>query len=396
MRNTWRHMFRRLAAGCVAYGSVAWSSTVCYAVQLAHDSPDDPIYADGWQESDNGGFGFTSWNFDAGYWWQGTLYSYDHPGFHEIDDGAQAGTQFSNPFNDIGRAWAVGATSDSDGAARYGRGFPALEPGQTFSVVVDNPTDRKFYSGYFIRLNGGTGGVDGNLCGGGDQQPHACTPGAATPANKLTWWRFEYFNNGIWQLGDNAGDIRTTLLDTDTAEAGMQLDLTLTGADTYDLTVTPLADPGSAYVHSGTLRALGVPLDWFEITFFNTFTDTSTPPEFATDFYIRSIEITTASPPGVPGDYNDNGMVDAADYVVWRKHSGTSFQLENEVADMTPGSVTPEDYAAWSARFGNTAGGGSGQLIAGASIPEASGLVYFFSAIAAGWFGFDRVLGNRD
>jgi hypothetical protein len=51
------------------------------------------------------------------------------------------------------------------------------------------------------------------------------------------------------------------LFDTDTAQAGMRLDLTLTGADAYELTVTPLANPGSAYVHMGTLRAPGVPLD---------------------------------------------------------------------------------------------------------------------------------------
>lgn len=53
------------------------------------------------------------------------------------------------------------------------------------------------------------------------------------------------------------------------------------------------------------------------------------------------------------GDYNDNGYVDGADYVVWRDHLGTSFQLTNEVQGITPGMVTPEDYTEWRARFGN-------------------------------------------
>jgi hypothetical protein len=394
MKNTWRHLFRRLAAACVICGGFAWSSASSYAVQLAYDTADDPAYADGWQESDNGGFGFTPWNFDAGYWWEGTLYSYAQPGFHEIDNGTRAGTQFSNPFNAIGRAWTVGTTPDSDGAPRYGRGFPALQPGQTISVVVDNPTDRKYYNGYFVRFNGGTDGMDGNLCGGGDHEPHSCTPGATAPENKLTWWRFEDFNNGVWKLGDNAGDITTSLFDTNTAEAGMRLDLTLTGADAYELTVTPLANPASAYVHTGTLRAPGVPLDWFEITFFNTPSDTTTPPEFSTDFYIRSIEITGAAPPGVPGDYNDNGAVDAADYVIWRKLMGQSVQLKNEVAGTTPGSVTVEDYAAWRTNFGNPAGGASVQSIAGAAVPEPGGLVGLFGAIA-GWLGLGRSRKNR-
>jgi hypothetical protein len=70
----------------------------------------------------------------------------------------------------------------------------------------------------------------------------------------------------------------------------------------------------------------------------------------------------------VPGDYNSNGVVDAADYVVWRDHLGTNFQLSNEVSGTTPGSVTQDDYAAWRARFGNTSGSGSG--LGGGSVPE--------------------------
>jgi hypothetical protein len=65
---------------------------------------------------------------------------------------------------------------------------------------------------------------------------------------------------------------------------------------------------------------------------------------------------------GVPGDYNNNGVVDAADYVAWRK-GGT---LANEVDN--PGTVNAADYTAWRARFGNTSGSGSG-LGAGA-VPE--------------------------
>ena len=79
MRNSWRNYFRRLAVACAAVGSAVWTSAVCYAVQLAFDTADDPVYADGWQgitndvngnqltAGDNGGFGFTAWNFDSGY-----------------------------------------------------------------------------------------------------------------------------------------------------------------------------------------------------------------------------------------------------------------------------------------------------------------------------------------
>ena len=68
-------------------------------------------------------------------------------------------------------------------------------------------------------------------------------------------------------------------------------------------------------------------------------------------------------PVGVPGDYNGNNVVDAADYILWRNGG----PLQNEV--VTPGSTTPEDYTAWRARFGNTSGSGS-SLGDGTSVPE--------------------------
>ena len=48
---------------------------------------------------------------------------------------------------------------------------------------------------------------------------------------------------------------------------------------------------------------------------------------------------------GLAGDYNSNGVVDAADYVVWRKGLGTTY--------------TQADYDVWRAHFGQTAGSGA-------------------------------------
>jgi hypothetical protein len=54
-----------------------------------------------------------------------------------------------------------------------------------------------------------------------------------------------------------------------------------------------------------------------------------------------------------PADYNGNSVVDAADYILWRKHLGPNpYQLANEVEGVTPGMVTTEDYDAWKAQFG--------------------------------------------
>ena len=96
----------------------------------------------------------------------------------------------------------------------------------------------------------------------------------------------------------------------------------------------------------------------------------------ATGFRLAAIAL--AAP--VPGDYNANGVVDSADYVVWRDHLGTSFQLQNEVASTTPGTVTQEDYTEWRARFGNTSGSGTGSSLQNAAVPEPN--VWILSLVA--------------
>lgn len=81
---------------------------------------------------------------------------------------------------------------------------------------------------------------------------------------------------------------------------------------------------------------------------------------------------------GVPGDYNGNGVVDGADYVLWRNGG----PLQNEVDN--PGTVNAADYAAWRSRFGNTAG--SGSSVGGGAVPEPTSfaLMTFVLSLAFG------------
>jgi probable HAF family extracellular repeat protein len=67
----------------------------------------------------------------------------------------------------------------------------------------------------------------------------------------------------------------------------------------------------------------------------------------------------------LPGDYNVNGEVDAADYVIWRERMATLSTLPN---DTTPGWVQPVDYSVWRANFSRAAG--SGSAIGSTSVPE--------------------------
>jgi hypothetical protein len=77
---------------------------------------------------------------------------------------------------------------------------------------------------------------------------------------------------------------------------------------------------------------------------------------------------------GVLGDYNDNGIVDAADYVLWRNGG----PLQNE-SDM-PGTVNQADYDFWRARFGATSGAAA--ALNAANVPEPSSAAVMLCGIA--------------
>jgi T5SS/PEP-CTERM-associated repeat protein len=82
----------------------------------------------------------------------------------------------------------------------------------------------------------------------------------------------------------------------------------------------------------------------------------------------------------LPGDYNQNGVVDAADYSVWRNYVGSPTSLPN---DDTQG-VADDDYARWRANFGSSVDGSASAILSalGNSAPEPSGMILFLTAIA--------------
>ena len=62
------------------------------------------------------------------------------------------------------------------------------------------------------------------------------------------------------------------------------------------------------------------------------------------NYLMPAMSVTTLVLTTMPGDYNADGKVDAADYVVWRKKLGSGTSLGN--GDDTPG-VGYDDYARW-------------------------------------------------
>jgi len=80
------------------------------------------------------------------------------------------------------------------------------------------------------------------------------------------------------------------------------------------------------------------------------------------------------------GDFNANGVVDMADYVLWRENVG---QAAGTLAnDTTGGIVGNSQYNLWRANFGNVMGSGSGSQFSGAAVPEPTAIGLMLVSLA--------------
>jgi serralysin len=88
------------------------------------------------------------------------------------------------------------------------------------------------------------------------------------------------------------------------------------------------------------------------------------------------------STPSTTGDYDGNGTVDAADYVIWRKSLNQSASPKGSGADGdADGTIGPGDYTFWRAHFGNEIVTDTG--LGAAAAPEPAALVLTLAGFVA-------------
>jgi hypothetical protein len=186
----------------------------------------------------------------------------------------------------------------------------------------------------------GTGSIDGDVTNNGTIAPgdETLTPGTLTLTGNVT----------------NNADSRW-LIGLDGATAGM-LDI----GGNVDLAALDSLD----VVGSGTGP-------WVIATYAGTLTGTfdNITPGYAVDYGTGSNSEITLMTAALPGDYNNDGRVDAADYVVWRK-------------DPASFGGDPGGYDTWAANFGNPPGGGSTALGATSAVPEPASMLLLLLALA--------------
>jgi hypothetical protein len=116
----------------------------------------------------------------------------------------------------------------------------------------------------------------------------------------------------------------------------------------------------------------GAQLDQYTLTHVTSNTASTNHPNIYGEFDV------IADPIPLPGDFNYDGAVDAADYVVWRRSNGTQ-----------------SGYDTWRSHFGQAAGGGAAGYALGASaeplpaaVPEPATLALLMITISKLFCGF--------
>jgi hypothetical protein len=116
------------------------------------------------------------------------------------------------------------------------------------------------------------------------------------------------------------------------------------------------AGSGAAEIRTATIDLLGATATHLSI-------DIRTPWSF---IFLSEIILDGTGSAGLAGDYNSDGSVDAADYVVWRKNNGI-----------------PDVYNTWRTNFGRTSAPGLGSAPAAVPAPDSIALCVVGCLMAA-------------
>jgi T5SS/PEP-CTERM-associated repeat protein len=300
--------------------------------------------------TNQGGYGFAGGSVDVGHRGNGSLV---------ITNGGQVsgihgsiGSGFGNPNGS--------ATIDGVGSIWHTLLNLAIGNGV---LVISNGGEVSVGETLFVRANGeikGNSIISGNVSNGGKVAP-GTSSGSGTLHVVGNYTQETAGTLDIELASDTSFDILNV-----SEQIALNGILRVSVVDNYSPSIGDefdILDWGSL---SGTFSSLQLPslpvgLSW------------NTPQLYAVG---ELAVITTPT-----GDYNQNGIVDAADYTVWRNtlgQTGTGLLADGNSND----EIDTGDYGMWKQHFGETAGGGS----AGASpshVPEpASSMLLVLAALA--------------
>jgi hypothetical protein len=177
-------------------------------------------------------------------------------------------------------------------------------------------------------------------------------------------------NNGTIAPGASVGTLSALGNVTDGANSSWAIELS--GATADKLAVTGNIDLSA--IDSLLVSGAGTGGTWIIGTYTGTLSGVfdSITAGYTVSYTGGNITLNSA---GVPGDYNGNGTVDAADYVLWRKNPAGN-------------GGDPAGYNTWRTNFGRPPGAGSG--LSGGAVPEPSCVVLIGVALMVSIGGVRR------
>jgi hypothetical protein len=279
--------------------------------------------------ADNGGAGFLPWNFAGG-----AHYPSSSP-YGRLNHFIDAVDFPASSFDNLGSpAFALTNANFTQGGstARATRTFQrTLAVGDTVEFEFDNPLLQPIDNdgaGFIMRLNSGGGPKD--------------TPGVS---ERFGLFATSGFNGDRWAIADNAG-VSDLGLGAVATTSGATFQFTLTALQTYSLALLPLAGGSPLATRSGTLGGTGA-IDSLEIVLYgngsgNGITGAGALPTGQREFFFDSLVVRN---PSLPGDYDENGLTDGADFLKWQRTLGSSTDLSAD--GNGNGLVDAGDLATW-------------------------------------------------
>jgi hypothetical protein len=354
--------FRPVAMyGCAALLSCLGVPTAS-AVTIALDHAQDVAYAaetgGAWKGlnptsgenppgMDNGGAGFDTWNFAGGY--NDPLFS-PYGNLNHFIDGVDFAASSYNQLGSPAFGLTTGNRSYYPYTSRATRGFNSpLAVGDTLTIKFDNPLlfPQEFASaGFLFRLNTGKG-------------PFIAGSTTSTVKNRLdlfTTTQRDLSGNlvgGNWTITDGIASTDTGLVPSAT-DSGTEFLFTLDSPESYSMQFIRLSDGAPLLSHSGSLENTGSgAIDSLEIAIFgngsgNGMLGGAGRATGEREFFFNDLQVTAP----LTGDYNHNGVVDAADYTVWRDTLGQSVPAGTGADGSGDGTVNIADYNLWNSNFG--------------------------------------------
>lgn len=232
--------------------------------------------------------------------------------------------------------------------------------------------------------------VESALAGDGSVKLLIKVDDAAETTDRRDLFRFADEGGGSDPVLDITfnGTIANTLTASIVGDLAMDASSTLE-VDVFNDIFTDLLDVTGAADLNGTLDAnliSGSPLAVNDtvtvLTAAGGITDSglSVAGPFSHSIVGNDLVLTFLGISGLAGDFNADGVVDAADYTVWRDNLGAADETALNGNGNGADGVDSADYALWKANFGNTSGAGAGSR---ASVPEPTSITLLLLSLAA-------------